>query len=122
MRARTLTFRTAALVAGLPLVLAGCSGSSSSKGSGPDNSQVLVALQDDLKLQTVDNVVPVIRTKVASPAAEQALDKVSAALSPEALIGLNKAVDIDRKTSEAAADAFVKAKGLDSGVSGGTGK
>lgn len=119
MRARSLL----TLTAGLPLLLAGCSGSSDAKvSSGPDNSQVLVALQDDLKLQTVDNVVPVIRTKVATDAAQQALDKVSAALAPADLIALNKAVDVDRKTSEAAAKDFVKAKGLDSGVSGGSGK
>jgi osmoprotectant transport system substrate-binding protein len=119
VRARTLLV----LAAGLPLLLAGCS-DSSSKGSpsGPDNSKVLVALDDDLKLQTVDNVVPVIRTKVASDAAKQALDKVSSALSSDALIALNKAVDVDRKTSVAAAKDFVKANSLDSGVSGGSGK
>jgi osmoprotectant transport system substrate-binding protein len=120
MRARTLI----ALAAGLPLLVAGCSGSSSTKlsSNGTDNSKVLVVLADDLKLQTVDNIVPVIRTKVASDAAKQALEKVSAALSVDALIGLNKSVDIDRHTSEAAAASFVKDKGLDSGVSGGSGK
>ncbi|MCU1624604.1 MAG: glycine/betaine transporter substrate-binding protein [Frankiales bacterium] len=120
MRARTLI----ALAAGLPLLVAGCGGSSNSKlsSNGTDNSKVLVVLADDLKLQTVDNIVPVIRTKVASDAAKQALEKVSAALSVDALIGLNKSVDIDRHTSEAAASSFVKDKGLDSGVSGGSGK
>ncbi|MCU1600556.1 MAG: glycine/betaine transporter substrate-binding protein [Frankiales bacterium] len=125
MRARTLL----ALSAGLPLLLTGCGGSSSAKvssngspSSSEDTSKVLVVLADDLKLQTVDNIVPVIRTKAASGAAQQALDKVSAALSESDLIDLNKAVDIDRHTSEAAAASFVKDKGLDSGVSGGSGK
>lgn len=120
MRARSITVLTAAL----PLLLAGCGSGSSSKQavSTADNSKVLVVLADDLKLQTVDNIVPVIRTKVASDAAKQALEKVSAALSVDALIGLNKSVDIDRKSSTAAAAAFVKDKGLDSGVTGGTGK
>ena len=115
--------RHALALAVVPMLLTGCGGSSSSKlSSGPDNSKVLVVLADDLKLQTVDNVVPVIRTKVASAAAQQALDKVSAALSTEALINLNKAVDIDRQTSVTAAEKFVKDNGLDSGVSGGSGK
>ncbi len=119
MRARTLL----ALSAGLPLLLTGCSGSSGGKASGgEDTSKVLVVLADDLKLQPVDNVVPVIRTKVASDAAKEALEKVSAALSESALIDLNKAVDLDRHTSEAAAKDFVKEKGLDTGVSGGSGK
>jgi len=120
VRARSLL----ALTAGLPLLLAGCGGSSDNKvtSSGEDTSKVLVVLPDDLKLQTVDNVVPVIRTKVATDAAKQALEKVSSALSSEALISLNKAVDIERKTSAAAAKDFVKDKGLDSGVSGGSGK
>ncbi|MCU1594387.1 MAG: glycine/betaine transporter substrate-binding protein [Frankiales bacterium] len=119
MRARSIM----ALTAALPLLLTGCGGSSDKQSvSTADNSKVLVVLADDLKLQTVDNIVPVIRTKVASDPAKQALEKVSDALSVEALIGLNKAVDIDRKTSAAAAAAFVKDKGLDSGVSGGSGK
>jgi osmoprotectant transport system substrate-binding protein len=107
------------------LLLAGCSGSSDDStvtSSGEDTSKVLVVLADDLKLQTVDNIVPVIRTKSASDAAKQALDKVSAALSETDLISLNKSVDIDRHTSEAAAADFVKSKSLDTGVSGGSGK
>jgi osmoprotectant transport system substrate-binding protein len=114
-----------ALAAGLPLLLTGCGGSSDDStvsSSGEDTSKVLVVLADDLQLQTVDNVVPVIRTTSASEAAQQALDKVSAALGESDLIALNKAVDIERHTSEAAAEDFVKSKGLDSGVSGGSGK
>jgi osmoprotectant transport system substrate-binding protein len=119
MRARSLVV----LAAGLPLLLTACGGSSKQTvSSGPDTSKVLVVLSDDLKLQTVDNIVPVIRTKVASESAQQALDKVSSALSVEALIALNKAVDIDRKTSVAAAKDFVDANKLAEGVSGGSGK
>ena len=41
-----------------------------------------------------------------------ALDKVSAALDTDKLIALNKAVDVDRKTSPNVAKEFVEAEGL----------
>ena len=122
MRARTLLALTA--VSGL--LLAGCSDSSSGKDtslkSSSSKGDVLVVLADDLKLQTVDNVVPVVRTKKASTALATALDKVSSTLTTDDLIGLNKAVDVDRKTSAAVAEQYAKDKGLTSGLSGGKGR
>ena len=120
---RTRTLAVAALAAAL---LAGCSDSSSGtstslKGSS-SKGDVLVVLADDLKLQTVDNVVPVVRTAKASAALQAALDKVSSTLTTDDLIALNKAVDVDRQTSVAAAQKYATDKGLTSGLSGGSGK
>ena len=121
MRARTL-----AAVGIAAALLAGCSDSSNGKTTSLKDSSskgdVLVVLADDLKLQTVDNIVPVVRTAKASPALEAALDKVSSALTTPDLIALNKAVDVDRQTSVAAAQKYVSDKGLTSGLSGGKGK
>jgi osmoprotectant transport system substrate-binding protein len=122
MRARTLV----AVAATLPLLLAGCSdsdkGTSSTLADSSSAGDVLVVLEDDLKLQTVDNIVPVVRTAKASDALKAALDKVSASLTTEELVALNKAVDVDRKTSAAAASEFASAKSLTTGLSGGKGK
>jgi osmoprotectant transport system substrate-binding protein len=122
MRARTLV----AVAAALPLLLAGCSDSDKGKTSTLADSSsagdVLVVLEDDLKLQTVDNVVPVVRTAKAGDALKAALDKVSSSLTTEELVALNKAVDVDRKTSAAAASDFASQKGLTTGLSGGSGK
>jgi osmoprotectant transport system substrate-binding protein len=122
MRARTVLAVTA--LSGL--LLAGCSDSSSGKDtslkSSSSKGDVLVVLADDLKLQTVDNVVPVVRTAKASTALATALDKVSSTLTTDDLIGLNKAVDVDRKTSAAVAEQYAKDTGLTSGLSGGSGK
>ncbi|MCW2599505.1 MAG: Glycine betaine/choline-binding protein of an ABC-type transport system [Frankiales bacterium] len=126
MRARS---SLVALAAAIPLLLAGCSDSgkatvTSSSSGKPSNSagDVLVVLPDDLKLQTVDNVVPVVRTSKVSPALTQALDKVSAALTTADLIGLNKLVDVDRKAPAQVASDYATSKSLATGVSGGSGK
>ncbi|MCW2500145.1 MAG: glycine/betaine transporter substrate-binding protein [Frankiales bacterium] len=125
MRARSLV----ALAAALPLLLSGCSDSGADKlksgGGGKKASSsagdVLVVLPDDLHLQTVDNVTPVVRTAKLTPAVQQALDKVSAALTTDELVALNKQVDVDRKSPEQVATAYVSAKSLATGVSGGSG-
>ena len=82
----------------------------------------LVALTDDKSLQTVDNIIPAINAKAATQPLTDSLDKVSAALTSDKLIALNKSTDIDRKTPVNAAKDFVTAEGLGSGVSGGSGK
>jgi osmoprotectant transport system substrate-binding protein len=130
-----------AALAALPLALTACSDSGSTgtvkttsapttgassaapaaTACDPVAGQQLVALTDDKQLQNSDNIVPVVRTKVLTPALQTALDKVSAALSQDALNGLNKATDVDRQTPKKAAEDFVKAQGLGDGVSGGSG-
>ncbi|MFG2037721.1 glycine betaine ABC transporter substrate-binding protein [Dactylosporangium sp. NPDC048998] len=93
----------------------------SGAGCAPVAGDKLVVLDDDKKLQQADNVIPAINTKVADPALVAALDKVSDALTPEKLIALNKAVDVDRKTSKVAAEDFAKAENLTTGIEKGKG-
>ena len=74
----------------------------------------LVVLEDDLGLQTVDNIVPAVNAEAAAadPALVPLLDEVSAALDTERLIALNKAVDVDRQTSTQVAEDFLTDNGL----------
>jgi osmoprotectant transport system substrate-binding protein len=122
-----LTAATAAVVA-----LAGCGGAGSSGTSAPEAGasgpgcapvagETLVVLTDDKTLQNTDNVLPAINKKSSSPQMIAALDKVSAALDTAKLIALNKAVDIDRKPSKAAAQEFVTANNLTTGLAKGPG-
>jgi len=76
----------------------------------------LVVLADDQNLQTVDNIVPAVNAAVAeaSPGLIAVLDSVSETLDTPTLIGLNKAVDVDRQTSSAVAEQYLADTGLDS--------
>jgi osmoprotectant transport system substrate-binding protein len=112
-------------------IAAGCgkSGSSGTKapsavqGSGcaPVGGSQLVVLADDKKLQTVDNIIPAVNAKAATPELIAALNRVSAALDTPKLIALNKAVDVDRKTSKVAAEEFASASALTAGIGKGPG-
>ncbi len=73
----------------------------------------LVVLKDDKSLQNADNVVPVVRAAKATPAVTDVVNKVSAALTTDELIGLNKSVGIDKTDPSTAADTWLKGKGLD---------
>ncbi len=125
-RSRMLTL---ALTGALALTACGSNSADSGADTGggePEKvssaGEELVVLQDDKKLQTVDNIVPVVTTKAVTPALTQALDKVSAALTTEDLVGLNRQVDIERKTPQAVAKAYAEEKQLATGVTGGSGK
>ncbi len=73
----------------------------------------LMVLDDDLMLQNSDNIIPAIGESVADDAVLEALSAVSAQLDTAALIALNQAVDVDRRTSaEVASEWFA-----DSGIS-----
>jgi len=72
----------------------------------------LQVLNDDKNLQTVDNVVPVVRKDKDSPALRAALDKVSSTLTTEDLVKLNKQVDVDRADPATVAETYLKSKGL----------
>lgn len=71
-----------------------------------------VVLEDDLKLQQVDNIVPAVLSSILSPELSSILNAVSAAMTTEDLIAMNKAVDIDRRKPAEVAAEFLAAKGL----------
>ena len=138
MRDRTFSALGVAGLLLLTLTLSACgeSGSSGTKAESPKASasgsggqaceavpgDSLVALQDDKHLQTVDNIIPAVNAKASSQPLLDALNKVSAALTTDKLVQLNKATDVDRKTSPNVAKDFVAAESLAQGVSGGSGK
>ncbi len=114
-------------VAGVVVLLAACGEPGSAGGAtsdaptsgtaatcAPVPGQELVVLEDDKALQTVDNVVPAVNAGLAesSPAVLDLLDTVSAALDTDKLIELNRAVDVERRTSAEVAEEFVAAEGL----------
>jgi osmoprotectant transport system substrate-binding protein len=99
----------------------GSSGPSSATGCQTAKGDDLVVLTDDKHLQTVDNIIPAIYKPASTPALIAALDKVGAALDTNKLIGLNKQVDVERKTAVNVAEAFVSDNKLTDGVTGGSG-
>jgi osmoprotectant transport system substrate-binding protein len=122
---RSLALGTGVLVlSAAALVACGKSGSSSgdnAAGCTPAKGNDLVVLQDDKHLQTVDNVIPAVYKPLATQPLLDALNKVSAALDTDKLIGLNKQVDVQRMTASKVAGDFVSQNNLASGVSGGSG-
>ncbi|GAB2458845.1 glycine betaine ABC transporter substrate-binding protein [Xylanimonas ulmi] len=121
-----------ALAAGAILLLGACGSPGSSSQSPSDGASdsggaaaaaatcpaipddQLVVLEDDQHLQTVDNVIPAVNAAAADadPGLVALLDSVSAALDTDALVALNKAVDVDRKTSADVAAEWVEAEGV----------
>ena len=82
----------------------------SSDGSVADLG--FVVLEDDATLQNVDNVVPAVLTTAATPDVVAALNSLSAVLTTEDLVRMNKAVDIDRALAADVAAEFLAGKGL----------
>jgi osmoprotectant transport system substrate-binding protein len=120
-----------ALTSAFALAACGESGSSgtqtpppaaSGQGCAPMASEQLVLLTDDKQLQSSDNIVAAANSQAATPALIAAVDKVAAALDQPKLLALNKAVEIDRKTSQVAAQEFAASAGLTTGLSGGSGR
>ncbi|MFV2099520.1 glycine betaine ABC transporter substrate-binding protein [Micromonospora sp. LOL_024] len=93
----------------------------SGEGCAPVAGEQLVALEDDKSLQNADNIIPAINREAATPQLVAALDKVSAVLDTPKLVLLNKAVDVDRKSAQVAAQEFADANGLTDGVEQGAG-
>ncbi len=107
-------------LAGLVALAVGALGACSQGSTGVAGEQ-LVVLEDDQRLQTVDNIVPAVNAEAAEPAMIDALDAVSAVLDTPTLIDLNKQVDIDRNTSSQAATAFLADADLDIAQGSGSG-
>jgi osmoprotectant transport system substrate-binding protein len=93
----------------------------SGAGCAPVAGDTLIVLTDDKKLQTADNIVAVVNTKAANPALLAAVDKVAEKLDTPKLIGLNKAIDVDRKSAQQAAKDFADAEKLTDGLAKGPG-
>jgi len=82
--------------------------------SDPDLAKAgkFVVLEDDKSYQQAGNVIPVLRTDKATEALVKVLDKVSAALTNEKLLELNKKTDVDKEDPAAAAAEFIRANKL----------
>ncbi|WP_061960618.1 glycine betaine ABC transporter substrate-binding protein [Demequina flava] len=133
MHTRSLPF---AAIAASALIIAGCSsdGGDSADPSAEASTDVgaagptgnpgstteclpvpgdqLVVLDDDLMLQNSDNIIPALNEDVANDDVLEALAAVSETLTTDGLIQLNKAVDIDRRTSEEVAEEWVDEAGF----------
>src|SRR4051794_15959018 len=134
---RMTIVRAAALAISVPLAIGACSdsGNDNNNASAPSSSSsavqggncsaksgsTLVVLQDDKKSQASDNIVPVVNTKVAKAPLTDALNSVSAALTQDKLVALNKSVSVERTPEADAAKKFVSDNNLGQGVSGGSG-
>jgi osmoprotectant transport system substrate-binding protein len=71
-----------------------------------------VQLQDDKHLQNADNVVPLGRTKVLTSDATSVLNRVSAKLTTDALIAMNKKSDVDKQDPDQIAADWLKSNGF----------
>lgn len=91
------------------------------KGCEPVAGDTLVALEDDQNLQASENILAAFNADAADPEALAAVDAVSAKLTTDELIELNKAVDVDRSTPAKAAAAFADETGFDKGLDKGSG-
>ena len=72
------------------------------------NKLGLVVLKDDKQLENADNVVPIIRTKVATDDAKSVLNKVSSNLTTDELITMNGQVELNHQDADAVAKAFLQ--------------
>ncbi len=72
----------------------------------------LVVLEDDKKLQTVDNLIPAIRKDVLDDDIRTVLNKVSAEMTTDELIQLNKRADIDKTDPESLAKEWLTQHGI----------
>ena len=72
----------------------------------------LVVLEDDMNLQTVENIVPVVNADALTDAVREALAAVSEALDTETLTMLNTRVDVDGEDPAAVAEDFLTEAGV----------
>ena len=82
---------------------------------GPIAKQGLVVLQDDKGVFPPDHAVPVVRQAFldsAGPEFEQAVNKLTAAITTEEITKLNAKVDLDKEEPADVAGEWLKEKGL----------
>jgi osmoprotectant transport system substrate-binding protein len=68
----------------------------------------LVVLQDDKQLTAADNVVPIIRTAVATDEVKTLLNKIDAALTTQDLVAMNAQVSLQHQDADAVAKAYLQ--------------
>jgi osmoprotectant transport system substrate-binding protein len=68
----------------------------------------LVVLNDDMHMIAADNVVPVIRTSVATDEVKADLNKVSAGLNTTDLVNMNGQVELQHMDADAVAKAYLQ--------------
>lgn len=132
VRTTRMSIVVATLASSLALVACGEPGSSGTQapptqtaaglGCAPIASDELVLLADDKHLQASDNIVAAVNAKAASPELLAAVDRVAAALDQPKLLALNRAVEVERKTSQVAAREFAEANNLTAGLPRGSGR
>ena len=73
-----------------------------------------VVIKDDKNYAAPYNMTPVVRKEIAdkNPKLVEALNALSAKLNNETMAKLNASVDVDKKTPEEVAEAFLKQNGL----------
>lgn len=71
-----------------------------------------VALVDDKHLEAADYLAPVIRQSKATPDVVSLLNGISAKLTTENIVPLNKAFDVDKKDAKTIAKGFLEQNGL----------
>jgi osmoprotectant transport system substrate-binding protein len=74
----------------------------------------LTVLEDDKNLQASDNIVPVVSSSLATGAAANALNAISAKLDQKTLVQINKAVVIKHGQPADVAAQFLQQEGLSS--------
>jgi osmoprotectant transport system substrate-binding protein len=72
------------------------------------NQLGLVVLQDDKHMIAADNVVPVIRTAVATDEVKKVLNKVDAGLTTADLVTMNGQVELNHQDADAVATAYLQ--------------
>ncbi|MGA7913304.1 MAG: ABC transporter substrate-binding protein [Candidatus Dormiibacterota bacterium] len=72
------------------------------------NELGLVVLQDDKHMIAADNVVPVVRTAIATSEVRSVLDKVDAGLTTADLVTMNGQVELLHQDADAVATAYLQ--------------
>lgn len=75
---------------------------------GAISAKGFVVLEDDKQLQNADNVVPIVRSESVDDGARDVLNRVSAELTTDDLIEMNKRADIDKEDPEVLAEEWLK--------------